>query len=130
MARETKTQREIREAIEKVERQKLFVDSYPQRLLNLVFSYSNFGNGRFAISKDDDMFQFSPDNWRTCYVLPMKLDVYLIDYHASVEELEYEVESYLRELEEEKRKEAVRSDALRKVSELFTEEERRLLGLK
>lgn len=132
MARMTRAEHNAREELERIERNRLFVESYPERLLNLVYEYGTTDWERFRVVKFADHFHLTADDGVCVYdfMLPIKLTEYSASVDHSLGNAEYELASYNREVAEMVRLEKVRIDARRKVEELFTEEERIVLGLK
>jgi len=130
MARETKTERMARESAELALYQEQFVIDYPERLLNLVYEYATLGSALgsdFRVKRDEPLFRFETDH--SAYILPHKIYSYGTSVDDSLQCAEGEIESYLREEAERKRLANVRLEAKRKIAELLTDEERKVMGL-
>lgn len=133
MARETKAQREERLEAEREARRAEFVAEYPQRLTLLVFEFATLWSVPRVKRYDDNSYVFMTEdtrsNWNTEWVLPDYLPNYREQTRDDLESAEQEVQFYKEHLAEQERKANVRAEAKRKAQELFTDEERELLGL-
>lgn len=133
MARETKAQREEREEAERAARRAEFVEQYPQRLTRMVFEFATLWSVARVKRYDENSYVFmsgdSRSTWDTEWVLPDVLTNYRNDVRDNLESVEQEVQYYKDFLAEQERKANVRAEAKRKAQELFTDEERELLGL-
>lgn len=133
MARETKAQREERLEAEREARRAEFVAEYPQRLTRLVFEFATLWSVPRVKRYDDNSYVFMTEdtrsNWNTEWVLPDYLPNYREQTRDDLESAEQEVQFYKEHLAEQERKANVRAEAKRKAQELFTDEERELLGL-
>jgi hypothetical protein len=133
MARETAAQRELRLQAEREAYQAAFLAEYPQRLTRMVFEFATLWPMSRVQRYDDNSYVFMTEdtrsNWNTEWVLPDYLTVYQERVRDDLENAEQEVEAYKEYLAEQNRKADVRAEARRKAQELFTEEERELLGL-
>lgn len=134
MARETKAERLAREAAERAEYMAQFVVLYPRRLLQLVYAYSNTNPNRFSVKFNSEADTFTltvtESDWSDQYVFPATLTEYKSAYESDMYDAESMLESYAQEMAELARKATVRAEAWKKVSEMFTSEEREMLGLK
>jgi hypothetical protein len=125
MARETVAQRNARYAQERETYLANQVAEYPTRLMAVL---TRATNAYFELTVSDNKFLVKVRN-------EYKPKVHALAYAHSpnsqeqLEELEYELDRYERELAEAKRLHEVRAEALRKVNELLTQEEREQLGL-
>lgn len=125
MARETVAQRNARFDAERDARLSREVAEYPQRLMNVL---DRATNAYFELAVSDNKFLVKTRN-------EYKEKVYALAYAHSpnsqeqLDDLEWAVESYEQELAEQKRLREVKAEALRKVNELLTAEERELLNL-
>lgn len=125
MARETVAQRNTRYAQERETYLANQVVEYPARLMHAL---ARATNACFEFAVVDNKFLVKVrDGWGT--------EVRALAYTHSpnsqeqLEELEYDLDRYEAELAEAKRLHEVRAEALRKVNELLTDEEREQLGL-
>ena len=133
MARETKLQREVRLLEEQDAFQALFMEQYQQRLTRVVFEFATLWSRPRVKRYDENSYVFmSEDNrntWNSEWVLPDVLSNYRQDVYDNLETVESEVQYYKDYLAEQERKANVRAEALRKVNEMLTDEERKLLNL-
>ena len=133
MARETKAQREERLEAEREAFRAEFVAQYPQRLTRMVFEFATLWSVPRVKRYDENSYVFmSEDNrntWNSEWVLPDVLSNYRQDVYDNLETVESEVQYYKDFLAEQERKANVRAEALRKVNEMLTDEERKLLNL-
>ncbi len=133
MARETKAQREERLEAEREAFRAEFVAQYPQRLTRLVFEFATLWSVPRVKRYNENSYVFMSEDtrntWNSEWVLPDVLPNYREDVRDNLETVESEVQYYKDYLAEQERKANVRAEALRKVNELFTEEERKLLNL-
>ena len=126
MTRETKAERIAREAAELAAYHEKFVAEYPDRLLNLVYQYGTLG-ADFRIRKIGSLFHFQTDH--RLYRLPDKIIGYGLGVDDELQSAEYEVEQFEREEVERRRLRDVVVEAKRKIAELLTDEERKVMGL-
>lgn len=125
MARETVAQRNARYAQERETYLANQVAEYPARLMVVL---ARATNAYFELSVNDNKFLVRDRN-------KYKPVVHALAYtHSSnsqeqLEELEYELDRHEAELAEARRLREVKENALRKVNELLTAEERELLNL-
>ena len=133
MARETKAQREERLEAEREAFRAEFVAQYQQRLTRLVFEFATLWSVPRVKRYDENSYVFMSEDtrntWNSEWVLPDVLTNYRQDVYDNLDTAESEVELYKEELAEQERKANVRAEAKRKAQELFTAEERELLGL-
>ena len=133
MARETKAQREERLEAEREAFRAEFVAQYQQRLTRLVFEFATLWSVPRVKRYDEKSYVFMSEDtrntWNSEWVLPDTLSNYRQDVYDNLDTAESEVELYKEELAEQERKANVRAEAKRKAQELFTAEERELLGL-
>ena len=133
MARETKAQREERLEAEREAFRAEFVAQYPQRLTRLVFEFATLWSVPRVKRYDENSYVFMSEDtrntWNSEWVLPDVLSNYRQDVRDNLEDAESEVQYYKDLLAEQERKAKVRAEALRKVNEILTEEERKLLNL-
>jgi len=133
MARETKAQREERLEAEREAFRAEFVAQYPQRLTRLVFEFATLWPTARVKRYDENSYVFMSEptrnTWNSEWVLPDVLSNYRQDVYDNLETVESEVQYYKDFLAEQDRKAQVKAEALRKVNEMFTEEERKLLNL-
>ena len=133
MARETKAQREERLEAEREAFRAEFVAQYQQRLTRLVFEFATLWSVPRVKRYDENSYVFMSEDtrntWNSEWVLPDVLTNYRQDVYDNLDTAESEVELYKEELAEQERKANVRKEAKRKAEELFTAEERELLGL-
>lgn len=125
MARETKAQRDARYAQERETYLANQVAEYPTRLMNVL---TRATNAYFDLSVNDNKFLVRDRN-------KYEPQVHTLAYAHSpnsqeqLEELEWALDRHEAELAEQRRLAEVRKEAERKARELFTDEERELLGL-
>lgn len=126
MARETKAERLVREAVEREARLEADRSAYPLRLMNLLERVS--AEPTLTLTVKDGFFNVEDreDRYRKDYVLSYS---YTPDANAFLEDLTYTVDELEAKRAEENRRYAVKKEAERKVRELLSEEERNLLGL-
>ena len=133
MARETKAQREERLEAEREAFRTEFVAQYPQRLTRLVFEFATLWSVPRVKRYDENSYVFMSEDtrntWNSEWVLVDVLTNYREDMRQNLEDAESEVQYYKDLLAEQERKAKVRAEALRKVNEMLTEEERKLLNL-
>ena len=133
MARETKAQREERLEAEREAFRAEFVAQYPQRLTRMVFEFATLWSVPRVKRYDENSYVFMSEDtrntWNSEWVLPDVLSNYREDVRDNLETVESEVQYYKDYLAEQERKANVRAEALRKVNEMLTEEERKLLNL-
>lgn len=125
MARETVAQRNARYAQERETYLANQVAEYPARLMTVL---TRATNAYFELSVNDNKFLVRDRN-------KYEPQVHTLAYAHSpnsqeqLEELEYELDRHEAELAEARRVREVKENALRKVNEMLTAEERELLGL-
>ena len=133
MARETVAQREERLEAEREAFRTEFVAQYPQRLTRLVFEFATLWSVPRVKRYDENSYVFMSEDtrntWNSEWVLVDVLTNYREDMRQNLEDAESEVQYYKDLLAEQERKANVRAEALRKVNEMLTEEERKLLNL-
>ncbi len=125
MARETVAQRNARYAQEREAYLAKQVTEYPTRLM---VALTRATNAYFELSVNDNKFLVRDRN-------KYEPQVHTLAYAHSpnsqeqLEELEWALDRHEAELAEQRRVAEVRKEAERKARELFTDEERELLGL-
>ena len=125
MARETAAQRNARYDAENEARLSQEVAEYPQRLM---VTLARATNAYFELTVSDNKFLVTADPHR-------ERTTFRLDYTHSpnsqevLQELEWTLDRHERELAEQKRLVEVRKEAVRKVNELLSKEERELLNL-
>jgi hypothetical protein len=124
MARETVAQRNARYAQERETYLANQVAEYPQRLM---LALSRATKAYFELTVSDNKFQLRINNDRYDYV--SLAYAHSTDSQEQLESLEYDLDSYEERLAEAQRLREVKAEALRKVNELLTAEERELLNL-
>ena len=124
MAKETAAQRNTRLATEREARLSREVAEYPQRLMNVL---TRATNEFFNLAVVDNKFQVFADNdARTVWNLSYS---YSPDSWSELEELDWKLDVLERQQAEDARLYEVKKEALRKVNEMLTAEERELLNL-
>jgi hypothetical protein len=124
MARETVAQRNARYAQERETYLANQVAEYPQRLM---LALARATKAYFELTVSDNKFQLRNNNDRYDYV--SLAYAHSTDSQEQLESLEYDLDSYEQRLAEAQRLREVKAEALRKVNELLTAEERELLNL-
>lgn len=132
MARETKAQREAREAAERQADWDKFREEYPQRFAKVLFEFAKLeGRGARAFDEyyyvgkvDDETYEFTRGNTE-CTLKTTAPVNRLLNVMCDLELLEREVQDYYDLLAEEQRQAKVKRGALAKLNA----EERELLGL-
>jgi hypothetical protein len=124
MARETVAQRNARYAQEREAYLANQVAEYPQRLM---LALARATKAYFELTVSDNKFQLRNNNDRYDYV--SLAYAHSTDSQEQLESLEYDLDSYEKRLAEAQRLREVKAEALRKVNELLTAEEREQLGL-
>lgn len=124
MARETVAQRNARYAQEREAKLAQEVAEYPARLMAAL---ARATNAYFELTVSDNKFQLNSRNDRYEYV--NLAYAHSPDSQEQLESLEYDLDRYERELAEARRRVEVKKEALRKVNELLTAEEREMLNL-
>jgi hypothetical protein len=124
MARETVAQRNARFDTEREARLSQEVAEYPQRLMNVL---ARATNAYFDLSVSDNKFIVvellnNREFWNLSYAQSP-------NSQERLEDLEYTLDRREAALAEEQRLREVKAEALRKVNELLTAEERELLNL-
>lgn len=126
MARETVAQRHERLHAEREARLVKEVAEYPERLMNAL---TRATAAYFELTVRDNKFQLNNrNNGRYDSVVSLAY-AHSPNSQEQLESLEWHLDTYERQLAEEKRLREVKAEALRKVNELLTEEERELLNL-
>jgi hypothetical protein len=125
MARETAAQRNARFDAEREARLSREVAEYPQRLMNAL---ARATKAYFELTVSDNKFLVTadPHRERTTFSLAYAQSP---NSQEQLEDLEYTLDRYEQEQAEQKRLVEVRAEALRKVNELLTAEEKELLNL-
>ena len=126
MARETKAERLAREAQEREEREEAERSAYPLRLMNLLERVS--AEPTLTLTVKDGFFNVEDrnDRYRSDYFLTYS---WCEGSQVALEDLTYKVDNLEEERREEQRRYEVKREALRKVNEMLSDEERKLLGL-
>lgn len=126
MARETKAQRMARFTQELEARRTAEVQAYPARLMAVFERVNNQYD--FDLKVKEGLFVVERLNTRydSDYTLSYS---YSQDSQAVMEELEWALDAVEEAQAEARRRDEVRREAQRKAEELFTKEERELLGL-
>jgi hypothetical protein len=128
MAKETKAQRDARFDAEREARLAKQVAEYPARLMAVL---ARATNAYFELTVHDNKFQVAyrdGNGYNETYSLKMAY-AHSPNSQEQLEELEWKLDRHEQELAEKKRLAEVKAEALRKVNELFTAEERELLNL-
>jgi conjugal transfer/entry exclusion protein len=124
MARETVAQRNARYAQERETYLANQVAEYPARLMNVL---ARATNAYFELTVSDNKFQVQPrDRYDRTVTLAY---AHSPNSQEQLETLEWELDRYEQAFAEAKRVAEVKKEALRKVNELLTAEERTLLNL-
>jgi len=125
MARETAAQRNARFDAELEARLSREVAEYPMRLM---VTLARATNAYFELEVSDNKFlvQTREEYNRTTYSLAY---AHSPNSQEQLESLEWDLDRYEKAVAEEKRLREVKKEALRKVNELLTAEERELLNL-
>ena len=125
MARETVAQRNARFAQEREAQLALQVAEYPMRLMAVL---ARATNAYFELTVSDNKFQLRNNNDRHDSVVSLAY-THSPNSQEQLESLEWDLDTYEKRLAEAQRLRAVKAEALRKVNELLTAEERELLNL-
>lgn len=125
MARETVAQRNARYAQERETYLANQVAEYPTRLMAVL---TRATNAYFELTVSDNKFQLNNRNDRYEFAVSLAY-AHSPDSQEQLESLEYDLDRYERELAEARRRVEVKKEALRKVNELLTAEEREMLNL-
>ena len=125
MARETVAQRNARLTQEREEKLAREVAEYPARLMAAL---TRATNAYFELSVNDNKFLVRDRNKYEPQVHTL-VYAHSPDSQFQLEELEFVLDQHEHELAEAKRVREVKENALRKVNEFLTDEERELLGL-
>lgn len=125
MARETVAQRNARYAQERETYLANQVAEYPQRLM-LVLARAT--NAYFELTVSDNKFQVTDRDQYNRNTVTLAY-AHSPNSQEQLETLEWALDRYEQELAEANRLREVKKEALRKVNELLTEEERELLNL-
>lgn len=125
MARETVAQRNARYAQEREAKLAQEVAEYPARLMAAL---ARATNAYFELTVSDNKFQLNNRNDRYEFAVSLAY-AHSPDSQEQLESLEYDLDRYERELAEARRRVEVKKEALRKVNELLTAEEREMLNL-
>jgi hypothetical protein len=130
VARETKAERLAREQVEREARLAAEVAEYPARLMAALERVNNqyqmtlkVENSKFVVMLNERRHDFSDNE----YVMAYSYDVESQDV---LDQLYWRLEALEEAQAEAKRRDEVRREALRKVNELLSKEERELLGMK
>ena len=126
MARETKAERLVREAVEREARLEADRSAYPLRLMNLLERVTAEPTLTLTVSNGFFNVEDREARYRRDYVLSYS---HSPESNAVLEDLSYKVDELEAERAEQNRRYAVKKEAERKVRELLSEEERNLLGL-
>lgn len=126
MARETKAERLVREQAEREEREEAERSAYPLRLMNLLERVT--AEPTLTLTVKDGFFNVEDrnDRYRSDYFLTYSWSE---GAQVALEDLTYKVDNLEEERREEQRRYEVKREALRKVNEMLSDEERELLGL-
>jgi hypothetical protein len=124
MTKETKAQRDARFDAEREAKLTKEVAEYPQRLMAVL---PRATKAYFELTVSDNKFQLTNRNDRYDYV--SLAYSHSSDSQEQLESLEYDLDRHEEKMAEQKRLAEVKAEALRKVNELFTAEERELLNL-
>lgn len=125
MARETVAQRNARFDAEREARLAQEVAEYPARLMATL---ARATNAYFELTVSDNKFQLNNRNDRYEFAVSLAY-AHSPDSQEQLESLEWDLDRYEKAVAEEKRLSEVKKEALRKVNELLTAEERDLLNL-
>jgi hypothetical protein len=125
MARETVAQREARFYTEREARLSREVAEYPQRLMNVL---ARATNAHFELRVNDNKFVVTARDAHDEVQLNLAY-AHSPNSQEQLEELEWTLDTYERRVAEQRRLYEVKQEALRKVNELFTAEEKELLNL-
>lgn len=125
MARETVAQRHERFHAEREARLSREVADYPERLMTAL---TRATNAYFELTVRDNKFQLNNRNGRYDSIVSLAY-AHSPNSQEQLESLEYDLDRHERLVAEENRLREVKAEALRKVNELLTEEERELLNL-
>ena len=125
MARETAAQRNARFDTEREARLSREVAEYPQRLMNVLARATN-AYFELAVSDNKFLVQTRDERDRTVFTLAYAQSP---NSQEQLQELEWTLDTYELRVAEAKRLREVKAEALRKVNELLTAEERELLNL-
>ena len=124
MARETVAQRNARFDAERDARLAKEVAQYPARLMAVL---ARATNAYFKMAVSDNKFLVQTlDEYSRTYTMAY---AHSPNSQEQLEDLEWEVEQHEKRVAEAKRVLEVKAEALRKANELFSAEERELLGL-
>jgi hypothetical protein len=125
MARETVAQRNARFDAEREARLAQEVAEYPARLMSVL---ARATNAYFELTVSDNKFQLNNRNDRYEFAVSLAY-AHSPNSQEQLQELEWKLDTYERELAEARRRSEVKKEAMRKVNELLTEEEREMLNL-
>lgn len=125
MARETVAQRNERHRVELEKRLAIEVSEYPERLMNAL---SRASSAYFELKVSNNTFVVSHNDGYSRFHVVLGY-AHSTNSQEQLESLEWELNDYERKLAEEKRLAEVKKEAMRKAQEMFTDEERELLGL-
>jgi CHASE3 domain sensor protein len=124
MARETVAQRNARFDAEREARLAKEVAEYPQRLMTAL---GRATDAYFKMAVSDNKFLVQTlDEYSRTYTMAY---AHSPNSQEQLEDLEWEVEQHEKRMAEAKRVLEVKADALRKVNEVLSAEQRELLGL-
>lgn len=125
MARETAAERNARFAQEREARLAQEVAEYPARLMAVLARATN-AYFELAVSDNKFLVQTRDERNRVVYTLAYAQSP---NSQEQLQELEWTLDAYEKRVAEAKRLREVKAEALRKVNELLTAEERELLNL-
>ena len=125
MARETVAQRNARFDAEREARLTKEVAEYPARLMAVL---ARATNAYFELTVSDNKFQLKNNNDRYDSAVSLAY-AHSPNSQEQLESLEWDLDTYEKRLAEANRLREVKKEALRKVNELLTAEERELLNL-
>lgn len=127
MARETKAERLERFARELEARREAEREAYPARLMKTLERLNNQYNTEFKVVEGMFVVKLNATSRSaTEYTLSYS---HTEDAQSVLQDLEWDLDELEQAQAEEKRRSEVRREAQRKAEELFTKEERDLLGL-
>ena len=125
MARETKAQRDARYEAEREAYLAKQVAEYPQRLMHVL---ARATNAYFELAVVDNKFVVKTRDRYDNNLLTMAY-AHSPNSQEQMETLEWALDRYEQEQAEQRRLAAVKAEALRKVNEYLTDEEREMLDL-
>lgn len=126
MPRESKVEREAREAVDRYNEWTLFCDSYPTRFASLMFAYFEHAHAGFRVVKcDSETYTFGRHAYGFVDLSVTPPANHNYDTMYVMGRAEAALQEYELEVAEENRKYQAKSAALAKL----TKEEKELLGL-